>query len=293
MSTDQGAVLVHKDRPQDNFVIIPNGTVRDATISYLARGLLADMLSRPPGWRFTAEDMSRSAPGAGLRAVTSAFRELRTAGYLHRVVLSEGRGKLRPDLQVYMLLVACHTRGCQDCPAVDHADLRRRINQGKGPVSAGRIDGAVIAGHRPTGHSKDNNPKKAEEREWSSSSVTSGAATVPGNTQTFGPERPNEAAAQRQDPQRRAAELIVAAYLAEIFGCMSDDPDESEYGPYTGDVVAYETSRDVEVVAWQQRTFRSYLHKDVAAFARYMLRCYRVKPDLMVELAGIKFDDGC
>lgn len=82
-----------------DFLAVPNGTVRDARLSHMARGCLVEMLSRPDGWKVTADDMWRESVAArgkdspGRRQFRSAFAELRACGYLvsARVPLPGGR----------------------------------------------------------------------------------------------------------------------------------------------------------------------------------------------------------
>lgn len=78
---------------------IPWETLQDENLSFLARGVLGDALSRPPGWNFSIERMARACnakvKGAGREAVASACRELEDAGY-RRVVDERGPdGRLR------------------------------------------------------------------------------------------------------------------------------------------------------------------------------------------------------
>src|SRR5688500_20393557 len=66
-------------------VNIPWETAQDENLSFLARGVLLDALSRPAGWDFSIERMARSCKakvkGAGREAVAAACRELEDAGY--------------------------------------------------------------------------------------------------------------------------------------------------------------------------------------------------------------------
>jgi hypothetical protein len=76
-------------------VNIPWETAQDENLSFLARGVLLDALSRPPGWDFSIERMARSCKakvkGAGRDAVAAACRELEDAGY-RRVGHENGEG---------------------------------------------------------------------------------------------------------------------------------------------------------------------------------------------------------
>ena len=85
---DTRTELIHRRRPADRFVMIENATARDAQLTWTARGVLAELLSQPPGWRASADEMGRENMRArgrdGERVTRAAFRELRGVGYLHR-----------------------------------------------------------------------------------------------------------------------------------------------------------------------------------------------------------------
>ena len=66
---------------------IDHRPLEDERLSYAARGVLGYLLTKPPGWKITPDDILRRQPGArrlgrdGLRAV---FRELEEFGYMSR-----------------------------------------------------------------------------------------------------------------------------------------------------------------------------------------------------------------
>lgn len=60
-------------------------------LSLRARGLLGEMVSRPPDWRFSVERIAANSPTEGREAVTTAMRELEDAGYVIRKA-ERGRG---------------------------------------------------------------------------------------------------------------------------------------------------------------------------------------------------------
>lgn len=76
-------------------VNIPWETAQDENLSFLARGVLLDALSRAPGWDFSIDRMARSCKakvkGSGREAVAAACRELEDAGY-RRVGHENGEG---------------------------------------------------------------------------------------------------------------------------------------------------------------------------------------------------------
>lgn len=82
---------IRRSRPEADFTIIPNSALRDDRLSYCARGVLAELLSRPNGWETNADALSERArrrrgnkSGEGRRAMRAAFSELEAAGYMIR-----------------------------------------------------------------------------------------------------------------------------------------------------------------------------------------------------------------
>lgn len=67
----------------DNFTILPNSQVRDAHLTWAARGLLAWLSSHQEGFEVT-EDVLTAAGNLGRDGVRTLLRELEGAGYLRR-----------------------------------------------------------------------------------------------------------------------------------------------------------------------------------------------------------------
>lgn len=62
------------------FVQVPSSTIRDAALSFRARGVLAFLLDHPDGWKVDASYVAKHGR-EGREAVEGALRELRAAGY--------------------------------------------------------------------------------------------------------------------------------------------------------------------------------------------------------------------
>lgn len=71
---------VHRSAHARNFTVLPNTLLQDRRLSYTARGLLADLLSRPDGWREDGRHMADTSP-QGRGAIRKALKELTDAGY--------------------------------------------------------------------------------------------------------------------------------------------------------------------------------------------------------------------
>lgn len=70
-------------RVADNFALIANGALRDPRLSFRARGLMAYLLSLPPGWRTSVRQLADKTT-EGRDAVATAINELVDAGYVTR-----------------------------------------------------------------------------------------------------------------------------------------------------------------------------------------------------------------
>lgn len=82
-----------------DYLQVPNALARDDRLSHMARGCLVEILSRPDGWRITADQMwaeARESQGkgcAGRRAYRAAWAQLKANGYMtaERSLLDGGR----------------------------------------------------------------------------------------------------------------------------------------------------------------------------------------------------------
>jgi hypothetical protein len=83
--------IIRAPRPESGFVQIRNEVARDSRLSYKARGILIEILSRPDNWETSADALAASGPD-GRTAVLSGLRELRETGYLQttRTRLADG-----------------------------------------------------------------------------------------------------------------------------------------------------------------------------------------------------------
>ena len=181
---------IHRSRPESGFVQIPNETVRDPRLSYLARGVLAEILSRPDDWRETADSIwhrarnERGKAGESRAIMRAAFTELAEAGYLHRQVRSRGRNALATDLHVFDAAQALDDNGtpvyftlladlAADVPAGRIGDRNDgpRTDLGKPAssqvVSTYRVSGAEYSGVETSGADTPVVITKTEDEELS------------------------------------------------------------------------------------------------------------------------------
>lgn len=79
---------------------LPNRMLEDSRLSWRARGILAYLLSRPPGWQTDSERLADEGR-EGREAVRTALRELRDLCYLVHVRVQGDRGRWRTETFVY------------------------------------------------------------------------------------------------------------------------------------------------------------------------------------------------
>ncbi|MFB7472577.1 hypothetical protein [Kitasatospora sp. NPDC056184] len=83
-----------------NFTVLPNCMLQDRQLSYTARGLLADLLSRPDGWREDGRHMADTSP-QGRGAIRKALKELTEAGFYRVEKNRMPDGTIRTETHVY------------------------------------------------------------------------------------------------------------------------------------------------------------------------------------------------
>lgn len=93
--------IIRAPRPARGWTEIQNDTLRDARLSFRARGVLARLLSNADGFRMAAHELAAESPGEGRQAVLTALRELREAGYIVQRRLQGDRGQWRTETYVY------------------------------------------------------------------------------------------------------------------------------------------------------------------------------------------------
>ena len=76
--------IIRSPRLESNFSVISNSVIRDNRLSYRARGVLLEILSRPDNWRVSGDSLARSGK-EGRDAILTALKELRECGYIRTV----------------------------------------------------------------------------------------------------------------------------------------------------------------------------------------------------------------
>ncbi|MFB7950064.1 hypothetical protein ACFC6L_34740 [Kitasatospora phosalacinea] len=91
---------IHRSAHARAFIMLPNALVQDRRLSFTARGLLADLLSRPDGWSEDAQQIADSSV-QGRSAIRAALKELREAGYYLVVKVRMPDGTIRSEAHVF------------------------------------------------------------------------------------------------------------------------------------------------------------------------------------------------
>ncbi|MFF4926878.1 hypothetical protein ACFY4B_40465 [Kitasatospora sp. NPDC001261] len=91
---------VHRSAHVRNFTVLPNAVLQYRRLSYTARGLLADLLSRPDGWREDGRHMADTSP-QGRGAIRKALKELTDAGFYRVEKIRMPDGTIITETHVY------------------------------------------------------------------------------------------------------------------------------------------------------------------------------------------------
>ena len=66
---------------KEKFTVIPNAMLRDSSLSFRARGLLAMILTNTEDWVVSSDRLQQSSPKEGRDSIRTTLEELRQAGY--------------------------------------------------------------------------------------------------------------------------------------------------------------------------------------------------------------------
>ncbi|MEV7214107.1 hypothetical protein AB0O31_13560 [Kitasatospora cineracea] len=91
---------VHRSAPARHYTVLPNCMLQYRQLSYTARGLLADLLSRPDGWREDGRHMADTSP-QGRGAIRKALKELTAAGFYQVEKIRMPDGTIVSEAHVY------------------------------------------------------------------------------------------------------------------------------------------------------------------------------------------------
>ncbi|MBV2153672.1 hypothetical protein [Kitasatospora sp. SUK 42] len=116
---------IHRTQHVHHFTVLPNALLQYRKLSYTARGLLADLLSRPDGWREGGRHMADTSP-QGRGAIRKALKELTDAGFYRVETIRLPDGTVRTENHVYdtpWLTAPTATRPAAGEPTTGRTDL--------------------------------------------------------------------------------------------------------------------------------------------------------------------------
>ncbi len=165
---------ITRRRPTVEWTQVPNAVARDHRLSWRARGLLLELLSYPPGWEVTIDDLvkqaARHSSGAteGRDAMRKAARELKDVGYLIEHKSQDERGRWRTDLELTDAPMWALVNAQLDLDPAE--DDRRRISSHRfdlqeHDVSAGDTDDGFPVVGSPVVGFPGVSPKKVPKKE--------------------------------------------------------------------------------------------------------------------------------
>jgi len=98
-------MIIRTPRPESHYLTIANSVVRDRSLSFKARGILALLLSYPDNWSVSSERLAletASDRGEKRDAIRTGPKELESAGYLRREVRRDKTtGRMSTNTYVY------------------------------------------------------------------------------------------------------------------------------------------------------------------------------------------------
>ena len=197
---------IRRRRPKYEFTQIPNAALRDYRLSWRARGLLAELLSYPPGYEITVDELVKRARRQGGRvegrdAMRAAVRELKAVGYITSTKRQDERGRWITEVEV------------GDDPAYELPNPALPEDAPPPPerVSPGRTDdgfpgvGAPGVGGPGVTRNTDKNTEKNTSSPYPSSSAPPSAVEAGAKEE--------EEKKKKQKQQEEAAERLVASAL--------------------------------------------------------------------------------
>ncbi|WP_329177653.1 hypothetical protein [Streptomyces sp. NBC_01477] len=163
---------IHRSRHTRGFTVLPNTLLQDRRLSYTARGLLADLLSRPDGWREDGRHMADTSP-QGRLSVAKALRELTVFGYYRVERVRQADGTFVSQAHVYDIPHTAYATA-QVAPGAVLPGSGRPAADGRGahPVKDGGKEPTLPAQRTPA----DAVPATAKGGRWEIPSTPTSAA---------------------------------------------------------------------------------------------------------------------
>lgn len=201
---------IRRRRPKYEFTQIPNAALRDYRLSWRARGLLAELLSYPPGYEISVDELvkrARRAAGAteGRDAMRTAVRELKQVGYIVSTRRQDARGRWITETEVT-------DDPAYELPGSPLPDGETTPVSPPAPtgVSAGRTDDGFSGVGEPGVGESGSNKNTEINTEKNTSSPYPSSSAPPSAVEACTKEEEEK---KKKQQQEEAAERLVASAL--------------------------------------------------------------------------------
>lgn len=171
---------IHRAHPDSGFTMLSNTALQDDRLSWAARGILVEILSRPDGWNTNADALwqkarrtrnCRVAEGRGV--VRSLFLELEALGYLVRTQVKAERGKIVTIVDIY----DTPGHGNSKASASEHDDRGTVGRSSAGRSSDGRAS-ATRSSIESTDHQRTDQERESDKDSSSLADARAAAASA-------------------------------------------------------------------------------------------------------------------
>lgn len=211
---------IRRSRPTVEWTQVPNVVARDYRLSWRARGLLVELLSYPPGWEITIDELVKRAQRQaqmlggkveGRDAMRAAARELKAVGYLVATKYQDERGRWHTVVEVTDAPMWNLLGSTPPSPTTDDGFPVVGATSGEHHVSAGHTDdgfpgvgspGVGIPGVSRKKERKKETPPPNAHRE----AEATGASGVPAQN-----EEEEDPSQNEEEADSSALELVDAA----------------------------------------------------------------------------------
>lgn len=129
-------MAIYKATHHAHYAQIPNATLRDKSLSFEARGVLAMLLSLPDNWSVNVAWICNQSGNAGRDKVTRILKELQAAGYMVKRLAKDKSGKITGtdwDVHPYPITEQLETR-CTEKPSYGESDTTNKGLYKKGEL---------------------------------------------------------------------------------------------------------------------------------------------------------------
>lgn len=86
--------IIRKHRYERDFSVLPNAPAEDENLSHKAKGILWELLVKPPDWQVILQDLINRSKKDGKTAIYSGISELIEEGYIRKESARDEKGRI-------------------------------------------------------------------------------------------------------------------------------------------------------------------------------------------------------